>query len=66
MRCELADAQTVEDVLALMDWPENRKHLRWAANIGPSQVHTTGQMKANTILAELKLRRLCLRVLPNR
>ena len=56
-RVKEVDAQTVEDVLALMDWPEHKADIRWAARISPSQVHALGHMKANVILAQLNLTR---------
>lgn len=52
------DHQTIEDVLALMDWPEGRKNITWAARFGRSQVFTTAIMNAGIILADLESRRV--------
>jgi hypothetical protein len=49
------DTQTIEDVLALLDWPEDRKHIVWAAEFGTSQVFTSAVMNAGAKLTELSL-----------
>ena len=49
------DRQTVEDVLALMQWPEEIKTLRWAISHGRGQVFTAGVMGAGKLLTELTI-----------
>lgn len=56
-RVKQTDAQTIEDVLALMDWSDEQKDIRWSARVGPMQVHASAQIRANVILGQLELRR---------
>jgi len=54
-RVKQVDTQTVEDVLALLDWPEDRKKIIWAAEFGTSQVFTSAVMNAGAKLTEFSL-----------
>lgn len=49
------DRQTVEDVLALIQWKAELSHLRWAKTFGPKQVFTSAVMRAGVLLAELEM-----------
>ncbi len=49
------DRQTVEDVLALMQWPEEIKTLKWAIPFGRGQVFTAGVVGAGKLLTELNI-----------
>jgi hypothetical protein len=49
------DRQTVEDVLALLQWPEEIKHLKWAKTFGAKQVFTSATMRAMVLLGELRM-----------
>jgi hypothetical protein len=56
-RVQQADSQTVEDVLAIMDWKQEHKDIRWAAHHGRAQVYASAIIRANVVLAELNMRR---------
>jgi hypothetical protein len=48
-----SDENTISDVLALMDWPDERESLKWAAKFGPDQVFASARMSAGVKLAWL-------------
>ena len=50
------DRQTIEDVLALLDWPEQRQHIEWSAKFGRGQVFTSAIMNSGIMLTDLKSR----------
>jgi|SRR5690348_8574518 len=54
-RVKLSDHQTVNDVLAILGWPEYKKSLKWAASHGAEQVHCNAIMDAGVVLTELKM-----------
>jgi len=56
-RVKLCDRQTVEDVLALLQWPAQIKNLQWAMKSGPGQVFTSAVMNANVTFADLQMLR---------
>ena len=49
------DTQTCNDVLALIEWPDQLKQMRWAAEFGRGQVFTSAIMAAGVMLAQLKI-----------
>ena len=49
------DRQTVEDIVALVAWPDPLKKLCWAARCGPKQVFTSAVMEAGIQLAWLRI-----------
>ena len=49
------DTQTINDVLALIEWPDQLKQMRWSAGFGRGQVFTSAIMAAGVMLAQLEI-----------
>lgn len=52
----VAQSARVEDVVALMLWPEHTKTLKWAKSFGRKQIFVSAVSTASQILSLLEIR----------
>ena len=57
-RVRQVDPQTINDVLAILDYPEYRKDIAWSKHFGRGQVFTSAVMSAGVVLVDLESKRM--------